>query len=468
MNKLLEEGAASEAQLWSVARVMSGEEFQQAAEERAIAGLCGNPLCSEKLPTRHSGGPRYCIDSTEKKVYEVGEGSLCCSAACAEGPVAIAARLGNASDASRRFESMLTELREKKRKEKEVSEDVTTTAGPDGDRAEQPPTPDRRPAATKSVLKTKKEYAAGSLATPIMLSEVKEKDPQELQKFAGSADQKPSRSGAAKATAVEGYVPRALGRPRLAKTSSGRRVRFADEVPEGEHAKPGPSQPEPSQLGLSQAAAAFTSSTTSTVDGPASGAPVLVLELEDAPGPLEGSSHDLASKFGRLRVASAAEVGVDEEELDRMKKAGEMYAAAAAAAAAAQEQPVACGGRAESAGARGGDVVAAAGALETDVELTKKIRRGVRASFPRLAAALQMDASASESDVEEGSEAATEEYEYSDVWVPNPPPPLSVLLNRQDSLLPCCKSKGWLFPDNLCCYRHTLLINRNKPLPPFS
>ncbi|GAB4814814.1 hypothetical protein N2152v2_001860 [Parachlorella kessleri] len=115
LEKLLEQGAESEAQLWAVARIMSGEEFAQVAEERYLAGLCGNPLCSSPAPCQPTGSAKYKIDLTHQLVYEREGPALFCSSDCETAVRTFASRLGPESAAQHRFELLLHQARQQPR-----------------------------------------------------------------------------------------------------------------------------------------------------------------------------------------------------------------------------------------------------------------------------------------------------------------------------------------------------------------
>ena len=96
----------------------------QAAEERALAGKCGNPLCAHP-PARASGGAapprrRYQISAREQAVYELAgaEPPTYCSPDCEAAVRQLAARLGSGALALDRFAAMYDEL---KRREAEVT-----------------------------------------------------------------------------------------------------------------------------------------------------------------------------------------------------------------------------------------------------------------------------------------------------------------------------------------------------------
>lgn len=163
----------------------------------------------------------------------------------------------------------------------------------------------------------------------------------------GAASGRSRGSGARAATAVEGYVPRAINSQRSRRE---RRVRWSDELEEEEEeaattggssspasAQQQQQQPEPEQQaappaspleGRPIAPAATSSAATSgsssapavhpaahpaaaTPAGASGAAPVLVFDVEDPAGPLEAGATGLATQMGRLRVADAAALTPD-------------------------------------------------------------------------------------------------------------------------------------------------------------
>ncbi|WIA32251.1 hypothetical protein OEZ86_003098 [Tetradesmus obliquus] len=89
MLKLLEHGAADERQLQQLVAPMSDEELLQVAEERSLAGKCGNPLCSNPFSWQE---PRVKYRASADNIHKV-EGDCYCSRACASFTQALAAQL---------------------------------------------------------------------------------------------------------------------------------------------------------------------------------------------------------------------------------------------------------------------------------------------------------------------------------------------------------------------------------------
>ncbi len=269
--RLLDQGAASEAQLWALARVMEAEELEAAAEERSLAGACGWPLCAAPLPPARGGGGRYAIDARAQKVYELGEGARFCSTAHADAARALSARLGDRSAAAARFERLYDAARAHR---------AAAAAAAAGGAAAATAPPGAKPRGGA-------EFAAGSRSTPIMRAEVVER----AGGAGGAAAPRPPAAGAA--GAVEGYVPRAAlkqalpagAAPREGAPDAGRRVRFEDEAAEAPVAAAEPAAPLPLPA------------------PPGGAAPAIVFDVVDAAGPLEGAGDEaLAASFGQLRV----------------------------------------------------------------------------------------------------------------------------------------------------------------------
>lgn len=179
--RLMEGSFENEARLWAVARVMSGEEFLAAAEERTLAGMCGNATCSQPPRVDKPQG-KYRIDPREQKVYEALQGPGYCSEECAVAAAAFGRRLGGATQAMQRFEQLLEEVKSRRRKLSQMagqmSELSEQAAPPEGSSAQDAvgPGKDGEAAAQsglKSVLKKKPALAAGTAKTPIMAAEVK-------------------------------------------------------------------------------------------------------------------------------------------------------------------------------------------------------------------------------------------------------------------------------------------------------
>jgi hypothetical protein len=336
-HRLLESSIESEERLWSIARVMSEEEFLAASEERCLAGMCGNALCSKPMPEIESKG-NFQIDAIEKKVYAMVEGPGYCGVDCAAASKGFAHRLGGGGQAMHRFERLMEQLREKKRKQRLEAEkaseqhQVTTqedlqqesTTSTSAATETTPPvgetnstTAAAQPTKPKGVLK-KSDLAAGSVKIPIMTAEVKERDPS------AAGAEPPKAPSARKTHAVEGYVPKAVLKQHRKERKEGRRVRFSDaaddtsdtvhveaskgceinptgdDLWEGEEESLKQSEIQQDQHEENEEVEPLLAATTQPA--------VFVLDVEDAESPIEGAEHALSSKFGRLRVANEIEV----------------------------------------------------------------------------------------------------------------------------------------------------------------
>ncbi|KAF5835749.1 hypothetical protein DUNSADRAFT_6930 [Dunaliella salina] len=106
---LLEHGAAGEAELAQRAAPLSGDELMQVAEERSLAGKCGNPRCAapplsakQQSKGKHSrrgaqhSGRRFMASADKVTLLEEGEeGHRFCGSACHAYIAAHAAMLGD-------------------------------------------------------------------------------------------------------------------------------------------------------------------------------------------------------------------------------------------------------------------------------------------------------------------------------------------------------------------------------------
>lgn len=332
--KLTDMTPDSESQLWSIARVLSDNEFQNLVEERSGWGLCGFALCpnmvqtsSLELNSSFNNKGKYKISMSEKKVYAVDNqpspDTMFCSAHCLKSSAIFAKKLGSSSQALERFEILLSKVRAEKalktrtttRIETSSIEDTATTTSMETEE-QQPPAPPSPPSSTdssankpKSILKKKTEsaadtFAAGSAKKPIMLAEVKERDSSgtthpssSLSSFQNAAA---AMSSSSSSHAVEGYVPRSTHKLNKDKDEvveedqqQRRRVRIDENLNttariDGKSSGIAPSDDNDNHY----------DNNSSIIDGHT---PVLVFDVEDPLSPLEGSGS-LAARFGTLRV----------------------------------------------------------------------------------------------------------------------------------------------------------------------
>jgi len=450
--RLLEHHIESEEQLWSIARVMSGEEFLAASEERCLAGLCGNALCPKPMPEIKSKG-NYQIDSLERKVYAAVAGPGYCGVDCAAASKGFAHRLGSGGQAMHRFEQLMEQLREKKRKQKVLLEEessaqqLTSTAmaqdNPTEEQEAAPPYADPTTAQVKKpkgVLKKKSDFAAGSVKVPILAAEVKERDPL------NNGAEPPKAPSARKTHAVEGYVPKAALKQHRKERKEGRRVRFNDPTddtsdenagkaastnegcemnPSGygwQHDQPEEESFEKEEKQRPQQPLQEEENEHAVQPPMNNQQAVFVLDIEDAEGPIEGAEQNLNSRFGRLRVTHEIEsqdAGLpvddtittqqqsipDNEDISEKNKNARSAsnntspATTAAATTEATEDP------------------------PVDEVLAQRLRQGASKYFPQLAATLPpelaqtLEDSASEAastDAGNGSGAEDEEWMLSD------------------------------------------------------
>ncbi|BDA48341.1 probable RNA polymerase II subunit B1 CTD phosphatase RPAP at C-terminar half [Coccomyxa sp. Obi] len=415
MERLLEESMESDKSLQVAVQHLSGEEYMQVAEERALGGMCGSGCCPRPLNAAKPKGT-YKIDSWQQRVYKDGDLHFC-SAACELAAQRLAAKLGTPEAALERFGA-----------------------------AQATPSETCRPKAAAAPDLAPSVYAAGDDKTPIMLSLVKEKDPAEL---AAQADRDAElalqtaaafRAGA-NPGAVEGYVPRdrivpspsslnsaasakstttkareapvastvlgeastvsatvdaAAGKAAAAPTghrtlagkddnaqphaesnghgpagshaetqsssvvttsaqqevgasASGREAPDSTKTRAGgsssgpeevvtasssehsgvEHGSDVPQEVQPESASAADEAVAYTApALDSAADVSNPQQPVLVFEVEDADGPLEGAEQDsIAARFGRLKVADASNVGLPSEQMAVLADAQRVLAA---------------------------------------------------------------------------------------------------------------------------------------------
>ncbi|XP_062081768.1 putative RNA polymerase II subunit B1 CTD phosphatase RPAP2 homolog [Humulus lupulus] len=76
------QGVSNENQLFAAGSVISRSDYNDVVTERALANLCGNPLCSKSLPSDRPRKGRYRISLKEHKVYDLQETYMYCSSDC--------------------------------------------------------------------------------------------------------------------------------------------------------------------------------------------------------------------------------------------------------------------------------------------------------------------------------------------------------------------------------------------------
>lgn len=76
------DGIQDESKLFAAGSLMSHSDYQDVVTERAIANMCGYPLCSNFLPSDRPHKGRYHISRKEHKVYDLREAYMYCSTKC--------------------------------------------------------------------------------------------------------------------------------------------------------------------------------------------------------------------------------------------------------------------------------------------------------------------------------------------------------------------------------------------------
>ncbi|KAL1212756.1 putative RNA polymerase II subunit B1 CTD phosphatase RPAP2 [Cardamine amara subsp. amara] len=76
------EGITDQKQLFAAANLISKSDYEDVVTERAIAKLCGYPLCRRFLASEVSRRGKYRISLKEHKVYDIQETRKLCSAGC--------------------------------------------------------------------------------------------------------------------------------------------------------------------------------------------------------------------------------------------------------------------------------------------------------------------------------------------------------------------------------------------------
>ncbi|DBA66827.1 TPA: hypothetical protein ACH3X2_001963 [Trebouxia sp. C0005] len=239
MEKLLEHGAFSDADLLRSIPNLSGDEFLQIAEERALAGLCGNPRCPHSLQL-HKPAAHY--KTQGRIVYDMTDESRCtCSEKCQAVIRMIAQKLGNEDAALYRFTHPVKPDQPLVPAPKPALSDTVVERDPSPNPSQHPsqlpPSQDAPSQAgplqtpsqqlqdkakgkmgsashpPKKGTKAAPQYAAGNAKNPIMLAEIKERDTSADEAFAAAAALKQqsiiTAAGDQSAShAVDGFVPK--------------------------------------------------------------------------------------------------------------------------------------------------------------------------------------------------------------------------------------------------------------------
>lgn len=261
--RLMEQGAGSEAQLWTVARVMCGEEYEQArgrflvpqpwprasllsnlaapippplpaaqtfglprpmhppaprqprmqaAEERAIAGKCGNPLCSRPPRGQQDGGSGRHRSSTSQAV--LGQDSaddmpLYCGADCEAAVRRFAARLGSGALALERFTAMYQLVRQGQQ-QRQQEQQAAAAALPDAQAAPSPPAAETTAAAAAEAAPGASAGGLGSIwGSADLVPRLEVEQVHKVKHIGSSAGQFGdfSRKPKPRATAADGVAP---------------------------------------------------------------------------------------------------------------------------------------------------------------------------------------------------------------------------------------------------------------------
>ncbi|KAL0032891.1 hypothetical protein WJX77_005051 [Trebouxia sp. C0004] len=239
MEQLLEHGAFSDADLLRSIPNLSGDEFLQIAEERALAGICGNPRCPQGLQS-HKPAAHYKLQGGV--VYDMEDESRCtCSEKCQSVISMIAQKLGNEDAALYRFTHPVKPDQPLVPAPKPALSDTVVERNPSPKASQSPSqlppshdapsraaasqTPSKQPEdkvkdsvgsashAPRKGSKAAPQYAAGNAKNPIMLAEIKEKDPSADEAFAAAAALKQqsiitAAGDHSAAHAVDGFIPK--------------------------------------------------------------------------------------------------------------------------------------------------------------------------------------------------------------------------------------------------------------------
>eukprot|EP00890_Picochlorum_soloecismus_P001822 jgi/Picsp_1/2640/NSC_00870-R1_rpap2_arath ame: full= rna polymerase ii subunit b1 ctd phosphatase rpap2 homolog ame: full=rna polymerase ii-associated protein 2 homolog len=253
---------SDEESLWKATRCMSGDEFEQALEERNLGNLCASPLCDKDVGQNEMNKSYRNFGMNEEN--ESPQTYHCCCESCSAAISKHARKLGNRKDAAGRFRTLLRLAREQQRSR-------NGKAGVDVGRRE---------------LDRKGELAAGTREAPVMKKVVEER------KSLGVDMRKTDPSDIFQADSIEGYAPKT--KARREKGLSGevgnkmeeKRVTFADELESFAPSEPNGPQTE----------------NVDENDNRSDDAPRIVFEVEDPSGPVDSQTASLESQFGTLRI----------------------------------------------------------------------------------------------------------------------------------------------------------------------
>ena len=263
--RLINTNAFSDEQsLWKATRCMSGDEFEQALEERNLGNLCANPLCDKVIDQNEINKCHIAFGKNEEN--SVQKTYHCCCESCNAVISKHAINLGGRKDATGRFRILLSLAREQQRSQ---NGQANTDMG-------------------RYRLDQKGELAAGTREAPVMKKVVAERE--SLVSDTGKSE----RSDIFQPYSIEGYVPRNKNRTAIEESLSReaghkiehKRVTFADQL---ESFAPSDSTSPPR--------GSMTENNDRSDD-----APRIIFEIEDPSGPVDSQTTSLESKFGTLRV----------------------------------------------------------------------------------------------------------------------------------------------------------------------
>lgn len=263
----MESELSTPAQQWSVLRILSADELAAAAEERALAGRCGNPRCPNPPGGVH-------LVAGVRAGSSGGVDGITCSRACLLEIKKLGEKLGDSGAAQARFDALVEKVKLRRQREREEKQGgaVGAEAGAAAGAGQGVPS-----------VRSQSSLAAGTPAVPILKEKVIEHAPRTVRgkpEASGDKGGNPIVSASSRdlpapgskealqaAQTVEGYVvahrpsskrPAAQGvgtaraeaetagaaatplataavepRPLLPAQAGSGGVRFADEVPGG-------------------------------------------------------------------------------------------------------------------------------------------------------------------------------------------------------------------------------------------
>ena len=157
---------------------MSGDEFEQALEERNLGSLCANPLCNKVVDQSEINKPHVKFGTNEEN--EIAKTYHCCCENCSAAISKHATNLGGRKDAAARFTTLLRLAREQHRfQNRKTGVDMRSHE-----------------------LDRKDELAAGTREAPVMKTVVAERE------CVGGDVRQRDPSASFRADYIEGYAPK--------------------------------------------------------------------------------------------------------------------------------------------------------------------------------------------------------------------------------------------------------------------